>query len=274
CVPDLPAPAPQSYPTPDLAAEGPTNHHVGIGVSEYFLNQAMYETHRSGALCLSLGSKNFAALSTGLFKTFLPSLGTVAGTETKDAPMMIAMRPLARPEVKIGEGTFDPVTKKPLKPLLTLSLKDFAIDFYALIEDRYARIFTLTADLSVPLSLIVETSPSPGCTQTVAPALGDLKQLITNIKTTNSEILAEDPQALAQLIPAILGLAEPALANALTPFGVPDMNGFRIKINTLKGINPAVRPDEYNHLGAFASIGLAGQCASYAPETYARLITA
>ncbi len=271
CVADLPAPALQNVPLPNLQGEGPANHHVGLAVSQYFLNYAMYETHRSGALCLSIGSKSFSMLSTGLFKTFLPSLGTVAGTETRDAPMLVQLRPLAMPEVKIGEGTFDPVTKKPLKPLIQLALKDMSIDFFALIEDRYARIFTLTADIAVPLSLIVESNAT--CNQAVTPALGDLKQLITNIKTTNSEILAEDPQALAQLIPAILGMAEPALASALAPIAVPDMNGFRVKLDSLKGINQVSgRPDEYHHLGVFATLGVAGQCASYGPETFARLI--
>lgn len=271
CVPDLPPPALESVPVPNLQGEGPSNHHVGLAVSQYFLNQAMYETHRSGALCLSIGTEAFSMLSTGLFKTFLPSLGSISGTETRDAPMLVQLRPLGAPEVKIGEGTFDPVTRKPLKPLIQLELKEVNIDIFAMIEDRYARIFTLTADIAVPLSLIVETNPDG--TQSVTPALGDLKQLIANIKTSNSEMLAEDPQALAQLIPAILGMAEPALASALKPIAVPDMNGFRIKVDTLKGINRVSgSTEDYHHLGVYATLGLAGQPASYGPETFAQLI--
>jgi hypothetical protein len=269
CVPELKPPRPQSVPVPDLAGEGPAGHHVGLGLSEFFLDSAMYAAHRAGALCLNMTTAKVSMLTTGLFKTFLPSLGVLAGTDMRDAPVMVALRPKKAPDIRIGEGTYDPVTKKPVKPLLTLAMPEMSIDFFALIEDRYVRLFTLTADIAMPLSLIVE-----GCPQTVTPALGDLKQLIANIRTSNSELLSEDPQVLAQLIPTVIGLAEPALAGALKGFEVPDMNGFRIKINKLKGINRIGGGDDHYHLGAFAEIKLAGQCASYAPETFARLMSA
>ena len=37
------------------------------------------------------------------------------------------------PHVTVGSGTYD--------PLLDISLKDLVVDFYAMIDDRYARLF-------------------------------------------------------------------------------------------------------------------------------------
>ncbi|MGI5865218.1 MAG: hypothetical protein ACOX6T_24630 [Myxococcales bacterium] len=269
CVPAWPAPTDTNAPSPNLATEGPSDHHAGLAVSEHFLNYAMWEAHRSGLACITLTTAQAAPLTTGLFKTFLPSLGVVAGSETTDAPMMVVLRPLGAPRIHIGEGTFDPVTKKPIKPLLTAELTDVRIDFYAFIDGRQVRLFTLGADVKVPLSLIIEGSP-----MTILPALGDLKEMIT-IRTDvpdNSEILAEDPQALAQLVPMVLGMAEPVIATLLQPVAIPDMNGFRINVKELKGINRIGTSDDFHYLGAFATLGIATQVQSWGPTTVARLV--
>jgi len=201
-------------------------------------------------------------LNTGLFKTFLPSLGNLATVDGKDAPMMIVMRPASAPTVAIGKGTFDPVTKKPIDPLITLSMPNVSIDFYAMLSDRYARLFTLTADIALPLSLIFE-----GC-DSVTPAIGDLKMLITNIHTANSEILAEDPMVLTDLIPAVIGLAEPAVTSALKPFALPALGSFKLKVNEVKGLGAISGTANYNHLGIYATLlPLNGQCATGAPLT-------
>ncbi len=269
CVPAWPAPTDTNAPSPNLATEGPADHHAGLAVSEHFLNYAMWDTHRSGLACINLSTAQAAPLTTGLFKTFLPSLGVVAGSETSDAPMMVVLRPLGAPKIHIGEGTFDPVTKKPIKPLLTAELTDVRIDFYAFIDGRQVRLFTLGADVKVPLSLIIEGSP-----MTILPALGDLKEMIV-IRTdvpANSEILAEDPQALAQLIPMVLGMAEPVIATLLQPVAIPDMNGFRINVNELKGINRIGAGDDFHYLAAFATLGIASQPQRWSPRTLARIV--
>jgi hypothetical protein len=119
----------------------------------------------------------------------------VAGSDTKDAPMLVVLRPLGVPVLHIGEGTFNPSTQKPIEPLLTVELADLRIDLYALVEDRFVRLFTVAADVKVPLSLIVE-----GCPMTVQPALGDLGEMIVIRKDVpnNAELLAEDPSALTE----------------------------------------------------------------------------
>ncbi len=266
CVPALAAPPTVAVPAPnfDTDATAGSPYHVGLGLSQPFLNQALFQAQQSGTFCLGISSAQFGVLNTGLFKTFLPSLGRLATRDGKDAPMLIVMRPTAAPQVKVGQGTYDPVTKKPIKPLLTLSMPDLSIDFYAMVDDRFVRLFSLTADISLPLSVIFE-----GCSS-VQPALGNLGELITNIRTSNSEMLAEDPKLLADLIPAVIGLAEPAVAGALKPFALPAVGNFKLKVNETKGINKQPGTENYFHLGIYAQLmGATATCAGGAPTTEA-----
>jgi hypothetical protein len=269
CVPDIASPIGGAPPAPDFdAAAGAAGYQVGLGISSTFLNQASWAAHRSGTMCLSVSGNNIQLLNTGLFKTFLPSLGLVAGSDTQDAPMLVNIRPLTPPQIDIGLGTFDPATQKPLEPLLTVTLDNTIIDIYALIDERWTRLFTLAVDIKLPLSLIIE-----GCPQGVTPALGDLKQLITVSRAPyNSEILAEDPAVLQGLIPAVISLAQPALASALKPIAVPNVQGFAIKIDALKGISQQGSTPNYDDLGLFGEIKLAGQCDSAMVHTTAELV--
>lgn len=268
CVPKLAAPADKTLPAPTLESEAPAGYHVGMAVSQDFLTRLLFEAHQAGALCLNLESAAIPALNTGILKIALPSLGVVSGTDTQDAPMRVVLRPLGAPVLHVGEGTYNPSTKKPIKPLLTIELTDLRIDLYALVEDRFVRLFTVAADVKVPLSLIVE-----GCPMTVLPALGDLGDMIVIRKDvpSNAELLAEDPSALTELIPVILGMAEPVLASSLKPIAFPDMNGFRIKVNQLKGITRVGATDDFYYLGVYGQLGLAGQCESWGPASHARL---
>ncbi|MEW6430695.1 MAG: hypothetical protein AB1730_04230 [Myxococcota bacterium] len=263
CVPPAAAPAMANVAAPNFDAEATpgSQYHVGLGLSSNFLNVAFHAAHQAGALCLQLSSDNVGLLNTGLFKTFLPSLGRLATRDGKDAPMMVVLRPARPPQVTVGQGTYDPVTKKPIKPLLLLTLPELSIDFYAMIDDRQVRLFTLTADISLPLSLIFE-----GCDK-VTPAIGDLKMLISNIRTANSEMLAEDPQVLADLVPAIIGLAEPAVASGLSGFSLPALGSFKLKVNEVKGLGNIAGTEAYNHLGLYAQLkGVNEMCAVSAPR--------
>lgn len=276
CVAPNAAPPIVAVSAPNFDMEAPSRmlpdggttraYHAAIGLSSPFLNLTFHEAHQAGALCLQLDTNNVGLINTGLFKTFLPSLGKLATRDGKDAPMMVALRPGRAPTIVVGEGTVDPVTKRPIKPLITLALTDLSIDFYAMIDDRYARLFTLTADISLPLSLIFE-----GCDK-VTPAIGDLKMLITNVRTANSEMLAEDPKVLEDLIPAVIGLAEPAVAGGLGAFSLPSLGNFKLRITGVKGVSQIAGSETYNHLGLFAELlPPMAACAVTAPKTIATL---
>ncbi len=269
CVPPQAAPPMIAIPAPDIdLGADPTKgaYHAGVAISSQFLNLAFHQAHQSGALCIQMNSSTVGLLNSGLFKTFLPSLGKLATRDGKDAPMMIVLRPDKAPVVDVGQGTFDPITKKPIEPLLLVKLPDVTVDFYAMIDERFTRLFSLTADISLPISLVFN-----GCSS-VTPAIGDLKMLIANIRTSNSELLAEDPKVLADLIPAVIGLAEPAVASALKPFALPAIGQFKLKVNEVKGIGNVAGTKLYNHLALYAEMKpLLAACAVSSPRTTAFL---
>jgi hypothetical protein len=272
CVPPLPAPTSAPAPAPDFDGQAPTpqgadgGYQVALSLSAGFLNRFLWSAHQAGALCLSLGSGSVSLLNTGVLKSFLPSLGTLASVDGQDAPMQVLLRPALAPEVVVGKGTFDPVTHQPLEPLLTVTLKDLALDFYALIAERQVRVFTLTVDLALPLSLVFE-----GCDQ-LTPALGDLGTAISNIRASNSELLAEDPAALGSLVPAVVSLAQPAIAQALSSVTLPAVAGFRLRGDQARGLTELAGTGTYAHLGLYATLApLGGACAVTAPRLTARL---
>lgn len=262
CVPEVPEPT-GMVPPPDFSAVD-AGYHVGVAIGTNYLNQLSWAAHQSGAMCLDVGTAQFGMLETGLLKTFLPSLGRLATVDGHDAPMIVAVRPKAPPEITIGAGTFDAGVA--LEPLIRVEFKDLNIDLYAMIAERYVRLFRITADVALPLSLLFE-----GCDK-VTPAIGDVKQLITNIRTSGSELLAEDPTVLADLIPSLLTLAQGSLANGLGPTTLPTIGSFKLKVDAAQGVTPIAGTRNFEHLALFAQLMLStSACAVVAPETVASL---
>lgn len=264
CVPGA-APPPGGIPEPNWAAvDG--GYHLGLAVAGKWIDQVMWATHQAGGMCIDVGSEQVGLLTTGLFKSFLPSLGPLATRDGKDAPMLFAIRPSTPPTVTIGAGTFDPLTKKPLEPLLELSWTDLDIDVYAMLDDRYVRLFRLVTDVKVPLSLVFE-----GCDK-VTPALGDIRQLLTHVRAVESEMLAEDPQVLADLIPTFLTLAESSLAGGLGSQTLPSLGAFRLQVTDARGITGIPGTQHFEHIGIFAKLlDPNGTCTAKAPSMKARL---
>ncbi|RMG12989.1 MAG: hypothetical protein D6729_15835 [Deltaproteobacteria bacterium] len=256
CVPDAPPPPNTPPPRPDFSTEAAgTPYMVGIGASDRFLDAAFYDAYRSGGLCLNLSSDAVGFISSSVFSTFLSSLNSL--TEGKNVPMILAIRPKASPYVDIGAGTYrDENGKKVIEdPLLTIYLPDLHMDFYALVDGRQVRLFTLKSDIALPLGL--ELSPN----NELVPIVGELGSLVTNIEASNAEIVAEDPQVLADIIPAIIGLIEPVIGSALAPIALPDLQGFSLDVKKLGGMVPsASKPGTYEHIGLLADL-------SFTPST-------
>lgn len=246
-------PSPLRFDQIALAAKSDANpknlsgYHVGLGLSDIFLDKSLFDAYQGGLLCLNVDSSVSAFLSSSIFKTFLPSLGLL--THGDDVPMLIALRPKESPSIVIGKGTMKRVDGEdvPDEALLTIDMRRVQLDFYALIEDRQTRVFSLTTDIQLPLSLEF------GADNTVKPVLADLRSVVSNIEADNSEMLAENPQIVADLIDAIIGLLQPVLASVLAPFELPTFNGLRLKVLDARGAN-LVRSGEYEHLAIFSAL--------------------
>lgn len=262
CVPRVPEPTGDVAPAPAWS-EVDAGYHVGVAVSSRYLEQLTWAAHQSGALCLDVGTAEMGQLTTELFEPFLPSLARFATVDGLGAPMVLALRPARPPHLTIGRGTVDEATGRPIDPLLRVDWPDVRFDVYAMIEERQFRLFSLTTDVSLPLALVGD-----GC-GTVTPVLGDVRQLLVNVRAADSEMLAEDPQTLADLIPSLLALAESSLAKGLGSQTLPTFGNFRLELEEATGLTRATSGAGYEHLGLFTGLAV-GACPEALPRVQVR----
>ena len=133
------------------------------------------------------------------------------------------------------------------------------------------RIFTLAADVTVPLSLRVV--PGNGG-DTLIPVLGNLQDILTDVKAADNSMLAEDPGVAASLLPAVVQVAQPLLSGILKPIQLPKLLTLEVLVRQLAGAVPMadVQVDGYDHLAVYAQAAeCAGTCASSHARTYARV---
>ena len=247
CVPEVPAPELSKTRVPDFDREAAPGqrYDVAVSASGPLLDRALWAVHQSGGLCLAVDSSSFSALTTGLFKAVLPSLGPLAVRDGKDAPMMLLLRPERAPRVTVEQGGVDPMSGQP-RAALTVALVDLSIDFYALVDDRMVRVATVTSDVSAPIALSFE-----GC-DGVRPSVGALG--VANVRTTNAELLAEDSQGLAGLVPSMLAVAQPAIAQALGSFALPRVGGLRLMPLEVKGLGLSETTQKYELMGFYGRL--------------------
>ncbi len=245
CVAPLTRAAPLALALPDLDGDAPGAYDLAFSLSEQYLDEAFFQLQQSGALCLAVGHDTVAQLDSSALATLLPSIGKLTGGQS--VPLRVVVRPMNPPEAQVGAGTVDSAGK-PLDPLLRFNWKGVQIDVYALLDDRYARLFTLGADLSLPLGVTLD-----GCS-TLTPTLGSLSQAVSNVTVVNSEILAEKLDVLKTLVPTLLATAEGSLAQGLPAITVPPVQGFQVKLTGAKGVGNIAGTSRYNHLGVYAQL--------------------
>lgn len=201
--------------------------HVGIGVHRQALDQAAYGMYSSGGLCIDVSTQLADQLNSGLFSLLVPSLNALTAGRT--VPIMLAVRPQKPPTIGLGAGTWH--TDKDGKPviddaLIKATAKDFAADVYALIEQRWVRLFTVFGDLDVPVLLYADAQGR------LQPMIGDLTKALTNVQIKNSAMVSEDPAALAKLFPTILGVASSFLSSGFAPIELPAFAGIKLGLDS------------------------------------------
>jgi hypothetical protein len=238
CVPTVaPPPKPAVMPSPTFTTntepDGTTAYHLGIGVHRTHLDQVGWAAFDAGALCLDIGTPQVALLSAKTISVVIPSLSDL--THGSDAPMYLVMRPHAPPTFSLGKGTFkmDANGMKQIDdPLLDISVPDFAIDFYAYVDEHYVRVMTLTADLVIPVGIDVDDMGR------LTPLLGDFTKAFTNVTVSNTELLSEAPGDLAKTFPMLLGLAGGQLSSVLKPIALPALMGLNVKPKLVTSTDP------------------------------------
>jgi MYXO-CTERM domain-containing protein len=225
CVPAATNTLPTGIPIPDELTKdgvqpwpaGDNGPDLGIAIAGRFLNYAATSAYNSGVLCLGVSTEDFQALSTGYVSAVIPSLKDLTfepGKTSAPAAMAITTRPQKPPTVVVGGGTD---IKK--DPLLSITLPQFAIDFYVWSTDRYIRAFTYTADLTIPLNLETGTDPKTNPNGGILPVIGDLAA--ANGTVTNSSLVWEDPTQLGSALSSLLGgIVGQFLGNGFSPINI------------------------------------------------------
>jgi hypothetical protein len=235
CVAYFPPPSAQPLMrSPELEAiNTPAGEpfHMGIGVSKRILDHALWAAYNTGALCIEVGTSSVEQISSGTLTVFLRSIGRLTGNT--NVPVSLRLFPRKPPTMRLGAGTTEVVDGEVrlVEPLLTLELYDLDIDAYVFLFGRYARIFTINADIDVPLGI---TTTDAGELQIL---LGAADQLFKRVEVRNNELLSESKDDIAALIPSLIDNFLPVLLDSLAaPIALPDLLGFRLNIIQTTGI--------------------------------------
>lgn len=219
--------------------------HVGVGVSMSGLNQVLWSAYSSGMLCLSIGgeSEGLEILGTGLIGVFIQSLEGL--TYKVDQPIMIQLRPQQAPIVDfkhdVGQGAE-----------LDVKIPELSLDFYTVVDQRYARIFTLNADIELPLGVKAENNE-------LNIAIGDLANVIDpdSVTVTNVEMVSRrEVETLVSSLPSVIGAAAGGLLgdDLIPSIEIPDIEGISLNL-----VGPGITMLEENGqpaaLGIFAKLG-------------------
>ncbi|MEZ4365016.1 MAG: hypothetical protein R2939_01855 [Kofleriaceae bacterium] len=273
CVPPFAAPdfaaAPHSLPrqalrqTFQLAAAGAFNGapdpatDLAMGISETTLDQLGHHAVTSGAMCLGIGTTTVAQLNLGTFGLLVPSAVELASEQGND-PMLLVTRPQRPIDFTIGAGT-------EASPSLTAHLRDFEVDFYAFLYERYTRLFTLSLTLNAGVNL--EVMQLPGQPAQLQPSLVGLTADDIELSVLNAEFVRETPADLEAILPAVFDLVLPLLADGLPAIDVPEFAGFRLDDLSIERVSTA--QDDF--LAIYASLGPSSTMAALAAKRPGRL---
>ncbi|MBK6688599.1 MAG: hypothetical protein IPG45_29275 [Deltaproteobacteria bacterium] len=190
-------------------------YHLGMTLASTYLNQIFYAVHRSGTLCLKLGSEDVRELTGGAFTLNASLLSLLASDisqlATDRAPVIVELKPRQAGTVELGTGEqtgMDAMGNPTYDWLIKLRLQDLGIAFHVLMQDRYVRVFEVTADVFVGLNINVLPDNK------LQVNLGELR--IDDFQQDFNEIL---PNAdFAMVLPTLLDLALGAFLNQALTF--------------------------------------------------------
>lgn len=197
---------------------------IGIGVHKSMIEHLLWSAWGSGGTCLIVDTRGTEQVSTGTLGIVWRSLRDLADGEARQAEIKIV--PQTAPKLILGSNTVRETEDGYVVDdgLFSIDWKDLDMHVYAWVQDRWTRLATVRMDLLLPVAIV----PDGGRLSVV---LGDLEGGITNLRPRNSELLEENPDKVAELIPTLLGLALPMLADSLDlAFDLPEFVGLKIAL--------------------------------------------
>ncbi len=273
CVPVYNNAIPTGIPIPDEMQDNtvspwPQNDNgpdLGIALAGRYLNFMFGSVYNSGALCLGISTDQFSQLQSGLLSVLIPSIKRLT-FEQKPGPVAITTRPQQPPVATIGGGT-DINTD----PLLSISLKQFAIDFYVWSDDRYVRAMTFTGDLTIPVNLSTAIDPKTNPNGGLLPAIGTVG--VANPTVTNNELLVDGPEQVATGLGSLFGAIAGQLTGSLKPIDLSSsLASFGLGMTIPDGGIRKISKGSDDFLAIFADLALAKQNALQQADVQAQIV--
>ncbi|MDB4930389.1 MAG: hypothetical protein JWM10_2873, partial [Myxococcaceae bacterium] len=209
CVPRLAEPA--LAEVPQWAAlrqnEAPASARVSdlaVGLSETYLNHALFQLWDAGTFCLGVTSSLSQQLTAGTFAVIVPSLRHLL-FPASGGPIALVLRPQRPPTVTLAPG---------VNPTLTLRFERLALDVMVWSEERYVRALTVTTDVTAPLTLQRDAGG-------LRPALGRVTTAATVV--TGSALVSDPTARLAMSFDGLLGTAVGMLAGSIPAIAIPSI---------------------------------------------------
>lgn len=270
-----PAPPLPTSAMADLDFDGvdETPYHLAFGLSRAFLHQAVWSTYGGGLLCGAISTDDYDDLHTAALEVIIPSIRFLTKSHLfprADRPARVSVWLREEPELTIGSGETRTVPGSTdlefTDPLLKAHLRDLEINLSALIEERWVRVMTATLDLNLGIGVIVTPNGE------LEPVVGvGVQEIISNVRVTNSELLAESPQSLEQALPTLLSFALLEFAGSAGTFPIPTLDGTDLEVLGVRGLlGPS---GDHETVAVFANVGLdTGGNLSLAAETTAELL--
>jgi MYXO-CTERM domain-containing protein len=170
---------------------------LGASLAKGALNQMLFATYNSGALCIEASTDSIHQLTGGAFPLSAATLDLLTSGKLRqytalDAPAIVALAPSQPPVIDYGAGDD---TEGHIK----VSWPKVEVSFYVLINERFSRVFAVATDIS--LQLTVFNDPA---TSTLRVAVIDGPN-IENFTETYNELLPG--VAFTEILETLIGTA-------------------------------------------------------------------
>lgn len=271
CVPHAENKPPTGIVLPDLLSandvpdwKGAAPVHLGIGLSERYLNHAAAAAYDSGLLCVAITTEQIAQLNGGLFSLLAPSIkGLADGFDPSGRPpaMALSIRPQLAPNITVGENKADFTS-----PLLGVALKNTELDFFMWSHERFVRLFTGKVDIGVPVNL---EGTKDGLAIRFAPKS---PLAFTNASVSNNAVLLESDATLGKLVQSIGGLIPASTFSSIAPIKLDSaLSPYGLKLTIPEGGVRKLDKGEERFVGVFAYLEPSG-AAVPTTKTSARVV--
>jgi hypothetical protein len=234
-----------------------TDFHVGVGISESFLDALGAAMYRGGALCLGIDSATTEMINSNTMALIMPSISALLDGHAKlPAPMRLRLAPRRPIDFGIGLGRYEEENgeRVMVEPLIHLRAEDFTLHFELGLAERFTRVATISTNLSLGLGLDLDADNNLMLT------MSDSADWLADISVTHTDILKETNEEIAEVIPALLELALPQLTGALDQsIALPSLSGFELEVEAMRGerVQPEPGPDNlarYDFLGFYSRL--------------------